>query len=54
LVTLEVHLGWWCSGDVLVNAGHGGHGKGGPARRGPRLCALWWGGSVAVVHVGRY
>ena len=50
LGTVEFRLCWWCGGDVFVNAGHG---KGGPARRGARLCALRWGGSVAVVHVGR-
>jgi len=50
-VALELRLGWWCGGDVFIDAGHG---KGGPARGGARLRALRWGGSVAVVHVGRH
>ena len=50
LVAVGLRVGWWCGGDVFINAGHG---KGGAARGGARLRALRWGGRVAVIHVGR-
>jgi hypothetical protein len=37
LVREEVGLGWWCGGDILVDAGHG---KGWSPSGGARLCAL--------------